>query len=67
MGTPDFLSPTDTFIHRHIGPTDADACEMLVTLGLQSLCAAVVGVAAAVVPAIRVSHIRIAEGLRAIG
>ncbi len=37
MATPDFLSPTDTFIHRHIGPTDADAHEMLATLGLQSL------------------------------
>ena len=37
MATPDFLSPTDTFIHRHIGPTDADAREMLATLGLQSL------------------------------
>src|SRR5712692_2173239 len=37
MATPDFLSPTDTIIHRHLGPTDADACEMLATLGLQSL------------------------------
>jgi glycine dehydrogenase len=37
MTTPDFLSPTDTFIHRHIGPTDADAHEMLATLGLQSM------------------------------
>jgi len=37
MTTPDFLSPTDTFIHRHLGPTDADAREMLATLGLQSL------------------------------
>jgi glycine dehydrogenase len=37
MATPDFLSQTDTFIHRHLGPTDADACEMLATLGLQSL------------------------------
>jgi glycine dehydrogenase len=37
MATPDFLSPTDTFIHRHLGPTDADIREMLVTLGLQSL------------------------------
>ena len=37
MATPDLLSPTDTFIHRHIGPTDADAQEMLATLGLQSL------------------------------
>jgi glycine dehydrogenase len=35
--TPDFLSPTDTFIPRHIGPTDADVREMLTTLGLQSL------------------------------
>lgn len=37
MATPDFLSPTDTFIHRHLGPTDADIREMLATLGLQSL------------------------------
>ena len=37
MATPDFLSPTDTFIHRHLGPTDLDAVEMLATLGLQSL------------------------------
>ena len=37
MATPDFLSPTDTFIHRHLGPTDADVGEMLATLGLQSL------------------------------
>jgi glycine dehydrogenase len=37
MATQDFLSPTDTFIHRHIGPSDADASEMLATLGMQSL------------------------------
>ena len=37
MATPDFLSPTDTFIHRHLGPTDEDAREMLSTLGFQSL------------------------------
>ena len=37
MATPDFLSPTDTFLHRHLGPTDADVGEMLETLGLQSL------------------------------
>ncbi|RPH76643.1 MAG: glycine dehydrogenase (aminomethyl-transferring), partial [Nitrospiraceae bacterium] len=37
MATPDFLSPTDTFIHRHIGPTDAEVHEMLASLGLQSL------------------------------
>ena len=37
MTTPDFLSPTDTFIHRHLGPTDTDIREMLATLGLQSL------------------------------
>ena len=37
MATPDFLSPTDSFIHRHLGPTDADVREMLATLGLQSL------------------------------
>ena len=37
MATPDFLSPTDTFIHRHIGPTDGEVHDMLATLGLQSL------------------------------
>ena len=37
MATTDILSPTDTFIHRHLGPTDADAREMLATLGMQSL------------------------------
>jgi len=37
MATTDFLSPTDTFIHRHLGPTDADAREMLAMLGIQSL------------------------------
>jgi glycine dehydrogenase len=37
MNIPDFLKPTDTFIHRHIGPTDADIQEMLVALGLPSL------------------------------
>ncbi len=31
------LTPTDTFVHRHIGPTDADIQEMLAILGLQSL------------------------------
>src|SRR5262245_28782141 len=34
---PNFLQPTDSFIHRHIGPTDADIREMLATLGLTSL------------------------------
>lgn len=43
MATPEFLKPTDTFIHRHIGPTDADVQEMLATLGLQSLDALVDG------------------------
>jgi glycine dehydrogenase len=37
MATPEFLSPTDTFIHRHLGPTEADKREMLAMLGLQSL------------------------------
>jgi glycine dehydrogenase len=37
MATPDFLSPTDTFIPRHLGPTDAEIGEMLATLGLRSL------------------------------
>jgi len=37
MNIPDFLKPTDTFIPRHIGPTDADMEKMLVALGLPSL------------------------------
>jgi putative ABC transport system permease protein len=37
------------------------------TLALQALCAAVVALAAAIVPALRAARVRIAEGLRAIG
>ncbi|TKS60461.1 MAG: glycine dehydrogenase (aminomethyl-transferring) [Nitrospira sp.] len=37
MTTPNFLEPTDNFLHRHLGPTEADIKEMLATLGLQSL------------------------------
>jgi len=37
MSTPDFLNPTDTFIRRHIGPTEADLREMLATAGVPSL------------------------------
>ncbi len=37
MTNPDFLQPTDTFVHRHLGPTEADIQEMLAALGLQSL------------------------------
>ncbi len=37
MATPNFLEPTDRFLHRHLGPSDADIQEMLATLGLQSL------------------------------
>jgi glycine dehydrogenase len=31
------LAPSDTFVHRHIGPSDSDVREMLATLGLKSL------------------------------
>ncbi len=31
------LAPTDTFGHRHIGPTDADITEMCRTIGVSSL------------------------------
>jgi glycine dehydrogenase len=34
---PQQLNLADTFVHRHIGPTDADVEEMVATLGLQSL------------------------------
>lgn len=37
MATPEFLHPTDSFVRRHLGPTDADVREMLALLGLQSL------------------------------
>jgi glycine dehydrogenase len=37
MATPEFLNPTDTFVQRHVGPTDADVREMLALLGLKSL------------------------------
>ncbi len=33
----EFLKPSDTFVHRHLGPTDSDAQEMLATMGLTSL------------------------------
>ena len=35
--SPDPLAPTDTFIHRHIGPDEKDIRAMLDTLGLPSL------------------------------
>ncbi|MFI4917360.1 MAG: glycine dehydrogenase (aminomethyl-transferring), partial [Phycisphaerales bacterium JB060] len=31
------LSPTDTFVHRHIGPDEAEVAEMLGLLGYPSL------------------------------
>jgi glycine dehydrogenase len=34
---PDLLSPTDTFVDRHIGPREADVASMLETLGLRDL------------------------------
>jgi len=37
MESPQPFPRTDQFVHRHIGPTDADIQEMLATLGLQSL------------------------------
>ncbi|MDK2744206.1 MAG: aminomethyl-transferring glycine dehydrogenase [Nitrospira sp. BO4] len=37
MTTQNWLQPSDDFLHRHIGPTQADIQEMLATLGLQSL------------------------------
>src|SRR5437868_2347426 len=37
MSIPDILKPTDTFVHRHIGPNPDDIQEMLSTLGLPSL------------------------------
>jgi len=37
MSSPEFLQPTDTFIQRHLGPTESDQREMLGLLGLPSL------------------------------
>ncbi len=37
------------------------------TAGLQAACALVVGLAAAIVPALQAARVRIVEGLRAIG
>ena len=37
MNSHDLLKPSDTFIHRHLGPRDADIKEMLATLGVDSL------------------------------
>ncbi|HMS85952.1 MAG TPA: aminomethyl-transferring glycine dehydrogenase [Nitrospira sp.] len=37
MNSPTWLQPTDDFVHRHLGPTEADVQEMLATLGLRSL------------------------------
>src|SRR6266496_4863361 len=37
MRIPDILKPTDTFVHRHVGPNPDDIQEMLSTLGLPSL------------------------------
>lgn len=37
MATPKFLQPTDDFVHRHVGPSEADIQEMLATLGVPSL------------------------------
>ena len=34
---PGLLDPTDTFVHRHIGPSDAEVQAMLAELGLNSL------------------------------
>ncbi|MGQ0695312.1 MAG: aminomethyl-transferring glycine dehydrogenase [Nitrospiraceae bacterium] len=37
MTTLNFTEPTDSFLHRHLGPTEADIREMLATLGFPSL------------------------------
>ncbi len=37
MTQPDFLKPTDIFVQRHLGPTDADIQEMVATVGLPSI------------------------------
>ncbi len=37
MATSSLLSPTDTFVSRHIGPSDAEVAQMLDALGYESL------------------------------
>jgi len=37
MNAQDVLCPTDTFVHRHLGPNDQEIAEMLKALGLDSL------------------------------
>ena len=37
MTTEELLNPSDTFVHRHIGPRDSNIKEMLATLGCDSL------------------------------
>ena len=49
------LAPTDTFVHRHLGPSPAEVQAMLTTLGVASLDALV----ESTVPA----DIRLAGGL----
>ncbi len=39
MEMPKFLEPTDGFVHRHVGPSEADLKEMLAALGMPSLSA----------------------------
>ncbi len=34
---PGLLDPSDTFVHRHLGPSPAEICEMLGTLGYRTL------------------------------
>jgi glycine dehydrogenase len=34
---PSVLSPSDTFVHRHLGPSEAELSEMLASLGYDSL------------------------------
>ncbi len=57
---PDPLAPTDTFARRHLGPSDADAGQMLASLGLGSLDALV---AETVPESIRQSEPLVLEGL----
>jgi len=54
------LDPLDVFDHRHIGPSEAEATEMLGTLGLRTLDELV---AATVPAAIRFDHLLNLEGL----
>ena len=43
--SPSFLAPTDTFVRRHVAPSEPDVRSMLATIGCASLDELISGVA----------------------